>query len=146
MCVCDDFDPPAFLAERHRRARKRHRCSECSRYILRGEDYLEITGCWDGSVSTFRWCRHCDAARRRLSALGIGCDCWVLGSLWEDLPERARWERPKREFARILAGVLRMWTRRRGRLAGELMDVPEWEGVERLPEPEPSMARAMVEF
>lgn len=54
---------PTFCNVIHRVARKRHTCTECGGHIEPLDVYERATGCWDGVVSTFKTCLHCEDAR-----------------------------------------------------------------------------------
>jgi RNase P subunit RPR2 len=87
-CVCD-YDPPEFVSQSMRRARKPHTCEECSRVIEPGEHYEYTFGKWDGDVSRFRVCARCLEVRRFITD-SIPCFCWAYGNLHEDAKETAR--------------------------------------------------------
>lgn len=54
---------PGFHTETHRIARKRHNCTECRGYIEPGDRYEFVSGLWEGDLSTYKTCAHCEAAR-----------------------------------------------------------------------------------
>jgi len=54
---------PEFCSVIHRIARKRHTCTECGGHIEPLDCYERVTGCWDGSVQTFKTCLFCEQAR-----------------------------------------------------------------------------------
>lgn len=54
---------PSFCNTIHRVARKQHRCCECLGTIEPADVYERVTGCWDGSMATFKTCLHCETAR-----------------------------------------------------------------------------------
>lgn len=58
MCGCDHEQPSAFW-ETKRKAKKRHKCSECRGWIEVGEVYTATRGVWDGSPSSYKTCSDC---------------------------------------------------------------------------------------
>ena len=64
------------------KARKPHKCCECKRTIQDKDNYERVTGLWDGSWSTYRFCAACSEISQRLS-----CDGRLFGSLWDDIQE-----------------------------------------------------------
>jgi len=74
-CQCDG-ERPDLYEERVIKARKDHRCYECSGVIPKGEHYNRAKGMWDGEFSSFATCGDCKAMW-----CDLGCTCWVFGSL-----------------------------------------------------------------
>ncbi len=58
MCSCD-FGGPECFSEAQRVARKEHRCVECGGTIVKGDIYRHMSGIWDGTPDTFKWCDTC---------------------------------------------------------------------------------------
>ena len=86
-CVSMWCDEPAdFYAERMRRARKPHRCCECSRTIAVGEEHEYATGKNDGVFWDYRTCAECREIRQAYC-----CDSWLFGQLWESMREQMFW-------------------------------------------------------
>lgn len=83
-CFCD-YEPASFYIKFTRKARKAHRCEECSRPILPGEKYELATGKWDW-ISTFKTCQHC-VSMRDFMRNSVPCFCWAHGSMRDDLRE-----------------------------------------------------------
>jgi hypothetical protein len=54
-----DFDPPEAYQEALRRARKEHKCCSCWEPIRIGDQYLHISGVWDGRPDSYKWCLDC---------------------------------------------------------------------------------------
>lgn len=54
---------PSCITEAKPVARKRHKCCECGGIILEGEQYIRVSGIWDGEPSRFKVCVDCDALR-----------------------------------------------------------------------------------
>lgn len=106
MCAVDDAEPWAFSHQETRTARKVHRCDECGREIAAGELYEHLTGVFDGHWSTFRWCRHCDAAGQWMNHV---CGGWMLGNLDEELVEHWREGFTSIGFARLIVGMKLRW-------------------------------------
>src|ERR1700752_1586871 len=88
MCMIEDADGSCqVLQDQTRKARKEHRCSECSRIIRAGEDYRYEVTLYDGSCNTHKTCSHCQVSRAWLSD---NCGGWVYGAVEEDIAEHAR--------------------------------------------------------
>lgn len=82
-CVVDyDGDCSDIWTEVERRARKIHRCSECHRDIVKGEQYTYVSSLYDGSWSHYHVCLGC----YRL-AHNIYCNGVTFGRLAEDVWE-----------------------------------------------------------
>lgn len=88
---CYDAQPTSFESF-SKMARKRYRCTECSRTIMAGESYRWERGQWEGKRTTYRTCSDC------LSIRDIFFQRWVYGeiidALWDfiydqdgDIPE-----------------------------------------------------------
>lgn len=82
-CICSfDYDPASVYHEKIRKARKEHICCECRETIKPGEKYEHVSGCWDGSWSTYKTCLVCLNIRKDLC-----CGSWLFGELrdaiWE---------------------------------------------------------------
>ena len=69
-------------------AHKQHKCCECDKPILPGDQYEYATGCWDGSWSTYKTCLSCKFLRDRYCSHGF-----MYGHLFEQIEECTR-ERP----------------------------------------------------
>lgn len=84
VCVYDDGgDEPEFCDERWVKARKTHRCCECSRVIPIGETYERTVGKWDGEMQTHKTCEPCQEIR-----VTFCCKGWTYGRLWESVEEQ----------------------------------------------------------
>ena len=57
-CFCDDYDCE-FYHKEIRKARKPHKCVECSGIISIKEHYEHVIGKWDGYVGSFNTCIRC---------------------------------------------------------------------------------------
>jgi hypothetical protein len=88
-------------------ARKPHRCELCNRTIRPGEKYRRGVG-MDGTVWTFKECRHCRAVMDLADPTGGDCEYFpdVLGEWEPQSVTEARWRAQWR----------RQWTRRDGAL------------------------------
>ncbi len=53
-----DFQVTSIL-----KARKQHRCCECSGMILPGQQYERVSGVWEGNADAFKTCLPCMEAR-----------------------------------------------------------------------------------
>jgi hypothetical protein len=113
MCMIDYCDERAtVLHEQNRVARKQHKCSECQRQILTGEQYMHEAIVNDSSVDIFRTCEHCQVVREWLSE---ECGGWAYGGVEEDIREHF-YEGYGLPVGRLAAGMSRHWRRRDGRL------------------------------
>lgn len=81
-CYCD-YDPPEFCHIEIRRARKEHRCEECSGKIVPGEPYEYTRGKWNGHLDNFKVCERCFNIRT-WTKNNVPCLCWAYGSIIED--------------------------------------------------------------
>jgi hypothetical protein len=117
--MIDSSDGPCtVLREKHQKARKSHRCTECIRTIVRGETYLHETTLFDGNISTHKICPHCQAVRSWLAA---ECGGWVYGCVEEDLRQHV-WEGVyPRALARAAVCMKQSWRNAKG----ELRPVPD---------------------
>lgn len=75
-CSVVDGDRPAVATTKVRKARKKHKCCECSSEIQAGSRYEYTSGCWDGSWDEFHTCLTCVAIRGRYCPNG-----WIYGGL-----------------------------------------------------------------
>lgn len=85
-CACvyveQDGDYPSFYLSKTVTAKKPHKCSECRRAIMPGEQYERVTGKWDGYLDTFKTCSDCLSIREEMF-----CDGWSHGGQQEYLQE-----------------------------------------------------------
>lgn len=89
VCIAGDHgDSPDFFDERIVRARKSHKCCECSDEIPVGVEYERVSGKWDGDVCSYRTCLACRDIRRNLC-----CDGWTYTMLWDDAENSGLFER-----------------------------------------------------
>lgn len=54
---------PSFCNVVYRKAKKEHRCCECSGLIHVGEKHEYASGVWDGDFRAFRTCSSCETLR-----------------------------------------------------------------------------------
>lgn len=114
MCMIDDGDgPTTILSEDRRRARVEHRCSECGRTIHPGEVYVADTVVYEGDLSTYKTCAHCDVAREWLTH---ECRGFIYQCVREDMEDHARSGVYGRDVVRLAAGIRAKWSRRDGRM------------------------------
>lgn len=78
-----DGDGPSCSTISTRKARKEHRCCECSETILPGQQYEHISGIWDGHPSDHKTCLSCAEIRDHFACE----DGFEIGTLWEQLEE-----------------------------------------------------------
>lgn len=98
MCFVD-LEPCQLWDERHRKARKPHRCSCCRREIRAGETYLIHFSVFEGMATTEKCCPECEADREIFAKAHDGTLCspgWLvtmIGDCMSEEPEsRAVWE------------------------------------------------------
>ncbi len=84
-CSCD-YDAPTVFRSSIVRAKKEHRCDECSALIRVGEQYQYVFGVWDGYPSSQYVCEHCRDIRTFVKN-NIPCFCWCYGSMLDDAKE-----------------------------------------------------------
>jgi len=75
-----DYDSPAFISHKTIRARKRHKCCECSDDVVPGSKYVRVVGKWD-DFCEYKICLVCDEIRRKLS------DECCFGELWDRIDD-----------------------------------------------------------
>jgi hypothetical protein len=84
-CACD-YDAPEFYHREIRRARKPHKCAECSGPIPVGQQYEYVRGKWEGYVDNFKTCERCVDLRTWVKN-NVPCLCWAHGNTIEDCQE-----------------------------------------------------------
>lgn len=84
-CSCD-YDPPEFWSKSMPRAKKSHKCEECSGPIAVGERYEYVAGKWEGYFNHFRTCQRCVDLRHWMTK-NLPCFCWAHGNLRDDARE-----------------------------------------------------------
>jgi len=86
ICDCSNLQAgecgPDVFSMATRVARKQHVCCECGEYILPGDKYEHVSGCWDGTWDTYKTCGGCVWMRNRYCSGG-----WIYGELFEQLEE-----------------------------------------------------------
>jgi len=120
MCSCDS-DPADVYREVTRKARKPHRCGECSATISPGDTYVSAAVVWEGTAESYSFCSACDALKREWFDLAREhrlCEpCWDIGSLhaaifeWveeaeETIESRERQARYDRTHGTIAMGMV----------------------------------------
>lgn len=83
-CYCDYDEYPSLYKAKMVRAAKEHRCHECRRPILAGEQYESVFAIWGGDAGAFKTCGHCVSLREWTKA-HVPCTCWAHGNLINDL-------------------------------------------------------------
>lgn len=86
-CYCDSYSYP-YREERDRKARKAHKCGECSASIQPGERYWYATGRCEGEWFDAKVCARCTALYDYLKA-HVPCLCVSFGNMIEELMELA---------------------------------------------------------
>lgn len=84
-CYCD-YDPPSVFSDKTVKARKPHKCTECSRTIEPGETYHYAFGVWDGFADSFHTCSHCTEIKQFVR-ISVPCFCWAYGNMLDDAKE-----------------------------------------------------------
>lgn len=74
MCFVD-LEPCEVWEERHRKARKVHRCSCCGRAISPGERYLVHFSVFQGDPTSEKCCAACEADRQKFADAHGGTLC-----------------------------------------------------------------------
>jgi hypothetical protein len=83
-CYCDyDYHYPEFCYSKIRKARRSHKCTECSRIISVGEKYEYVFGKWEGETNTFKTCSDCYDIRMFVKN-SVPCFCWAYGNVEGD--------------------------------------------------------------
>ena len=82
-CACD-YDPPEFYSCVVRRARKTHKCVECSGPIIPGDNYEYVSGKWEGYFDAFSTCEACVDLRTWVKN-NVPCFCWAYGNADEEM-------------------------------------------------------------
>ncbi len=110
MCNIDYVDISCeFYSERQPKARKDHVCGDCFRTIKAGENYLYISGSWEGDFSTHKQCLNCQKVANLLTK---HCGGYLFGEMDEDLIEHVYPSIPwAMKAARGLIGIRRKWQR-----------------------------------
>ena len=77
--ICDYYDGsiPEFFHSNIRKARKEHKCYECSKTISKGEIYEHVFGKWEGDICVFKTCSICKRIRDDFYS------CYIYGELYE---------------------------------------------------------------
>lgn len=105
-----------FFEARIVKAKKDHRCCECRRVILAGEQYEYLSMKYDGDFSTSKTCLGCAAVREAYS-----CDGGVpIGEFWREMRDhvfpgfRMAGECWERTTARGKAWLIEQWRKWKG--------------------------------
>ena len=119
MCRVDYGDGySAFSSTSFPKAKKHHRCNECSRIIVIGENYEKNSGKYDGDMFTHKMCAHCSVAAKLLIKK---CDGYVYGEVFEDLEEHIGYEyKWDKDARRLCAGMRKKWM-----FNGKLLNIPQ---------------------
>lgn len=125
MCAIDnsDYTFQFYTTLRPVRARKPHRCDECSRNIAAGETYYYAFGVFGGHGEGYHICAHCCVA---VAWLQRNCGGFLHGGVQDDIEEHFR-EAGFWPVGRYVVGMLRRWQRRDGsmmRMPPQVRDYP----------------------
>jgi hypothetical protein len=104
MCNTD-YDHPDIYNEKLLIARKDHKCSECSRVILKGEQYKKVDGLWQKRWETYKTCAHCLVLQDWLIAQ---CGGFLHQGLKDEIGEHA-YDYGSMVLARGLISMRRKW-------------------------------------
>ena len=63
-------------------ARKEHKCYECGRVVITGEQYESVRGKWEGDFETYKTCTDCLSLRDTFFN-----DGWGFGDIWWDFSD-----------------------------------------------------------
>lgn len=77
-----------LYSETIRKARKQHKCYECSSLIHKGDKYYDIKGLWEDRFSNFRIHRECQEFRLMFEREALNrdwTDCIAFGELIESI-------------------------------------------------------------
>jgi len=114
MCMVETADETVnMLYDATVTARKNHKCSECSRVIAKGEQYLLERYAFDGEITTSKTCAHCQVVREWLQR---ECGGWLFGGVAEDIHEHAREGEYGFGVKKLSIGMSMKWQLRRGGL------------------------------
>jgi hypothetical protein len=79
--MCDYSDGlPEFYLETLRKAKKSHRCDECSADISPGENYMYISAKYDSVVQSYKQCEFCHCSMH-----GDHNENPCIGEIWQTL-------------------------------------------------------------
>lgn len=104
-CYCDGDSPTWCTIRDVKRARKPHKCDECSAPMPLGSPYEYTSGLWDGMVMDFHICPLC-VELRQWATISVPCFCWTYGDLHENVRDMVR------EVAPTLPGFFMEFGRR----------------------------------
>ena len=99
-----------------RKARKEHRCCECSRIILFREPYEVFDGCYEGRFYQYKTCLDCVSARMLFCSFSFE-------TLWQDFREEMQ------ETSTLPCSCLAKLTPRAREMACAIIE-EIWEGEE----------------
>lgn len=88
-CYCDGPTASVYRAKL-RKARTQHKCYECGRKILPGEQYENVFAIWEGDAQTCCTCSHCLDLREFVKS-HVPCFCWNHGNIIEEAHETAEY-------------------------------------------------------
>lgn len=114
MCMYDYGDEICtVLFNKYVKARKVHRCYECSREIRPPELYYKESITGDGDVSTHKTCVHCMKVRAWLLE---ECSGFIYGLIEEDFWEHAADSHYGWDVKRAAIAMKNRWTFKNGEL------------------------------
>lgn len=103
-CYCDYGEPADVYTKKVVKARKVHRCYECSHSILPGQTYERVKSLYDGMWDVANTCPRCLDAREYITA-HAPCFCWLHGSMLDDA--KAVIEQYRHESAGFYIGAMK---------------------------------------
>lgn len=105
---------PDFYSTSTPKARKPHVCCECSGSIFKGERHFQVTGKWEGQISSFRQHLICERACEFIRDK-IADECIGYGTLFEFCNDEGYFKYTKHDpkiksFRHLIARIL--WRKR----------------------------------
>lgn len=115
-CSCsisiDHDGGPSCHKEIIRTARKEHKCCECYKKIVPGEQYEYISGIWDGEPAAYKTCLDCKSLR------DVFFSDWIYTQVWDDffnnfypddIPEKCMASLTKATRERVCKWIEKSW-------------------------------------
>ena len=80
-------ESPSAFKSLQRKARKEHKCCECSSTICVGAAYQYSSGIWDGEPASFKQCLACHNIMKKCSEYALRIDKWSGSPCFGELAE-----------------------------------------------------------
>lgn len=81
-----DYDPPQLYNEKLAKAKEEHSCCECGKKIQPEDQYVYISGKWEGRFNVFKMCVVCKEIIDAFFCDGFLFEV-VLDNLWEHIAD-----------------------------------------------------------